>query len=213
MSFSQGQLTSKFDYLTFSGSSLEGTLSFFEVLRRLNTFVLYVLEVQGFRVINSFFSRVLKGILIDFFSIFGISAFGRLSFFVKSGTRANFAVVYIEVLVKQLIVFLGVARLTPLNTLKLVLNFLMNAVEKFKSFIFSCVNGRAAMNITQFFSYKLTTYSAVSLFSIGTFFESTVLPAMSELPFDSFLTSYTRVKKRRRFKAILGLKVRRKYKP
>lgn len=175
--------------------------------------MLYILEVRGLHTINSFFIRVFRGILLDFFSIFGVSSFGRSRFCAAEGVGANFVVAYVEMLVKRLMIFLGVARLSSLNILKLVLNFLMNAVEKFQFFCFPSTNGRAIINGTQLFSYKLTAYSVASLFSVNAFFKNAALQATPELSFDSFLTSYTRVKKRRRFKAILGLKVRRKYKP
>lgn len=175
--------------------------------------MLYILEVRELHAINSFANRVLSGILADFFLIFGISVFGRLRFPIAQDVDVNFAGAYVEILVKRLMIFLGVVRLTPLNTLKLVLNFLINAVEKFKFFSFSFINRQTIISIKQFFSYKLTVYSTASLFSSDTFLKNNVLPATPTLSFDSFLTSYTRVKKRRRFKAILGLKVRRKYKP
>jgi len=185
----------------------QSKVAFFDVFLKLNLFTILFFEFRLGGNLFNFFFKVLSGLLVDFFSIFLYS-------YTLDNSGKKFFFEFVSGVTKKLIVFFGILQLTPLNTIKVIVNFVLSSAEKIKFFHFfkkrgvDLVSSRLAL-----FSTKLCGYSRGALFDENSFFDVAGLLRTTVLPLDTFLSAYVKIKKRKKHLRSTVLKIKRKYKP
>lgn len=160
--------------------------------------------------LNAFFYRVLVELIRDFFLVFGLignkSGISFNTFAEKSLFDAR-----VNMVAKKFVIFLDIAKLTPINLIKVFLSVLFNFFAHTGKYSFNFPE--VSVNKAVLFARKLRGYNLSSLFLEETVFKNATHSKVTFLPLDTFFASYARIKRRKHFQIAAGLKIKRKYKP